>query len=166
MFEEADKKEFNSITYGQLTHKEVVFNMLNFLSEENEKGYKVIIGTDSNGHTNGKDCTEYITAILVHKVGCGGIYFWKKVVDKKAYSLKERIYKEALLSLEFAHRVMEDFSYVNVYTWPLEIHIDVGSIGETRKIINEVTGMIRGDGFEVKTKPLSFGASKVADRHT
>jgi len=159
-------KEFNSITYGKLTYSEVVFTVVNFLSSENEKGYKVIIGTDSNAHTNGKDYTEYITAILVHKIGCGGIYFWKKIVDKKAHSLKERIYKEALLSLEFAHKIMEDFNRLNALSWPLEIHIDVGSVGETREIINEVTGMVRGDGFEVKTKPLSFGASKVADRHT
>jgi len=159
------EKEFNSITLGKLTYSEVVFNVVRYLSEENEKGYKVIIGTDSNGHGN-KDCTEYISAFLVHRIGNGGIYFWKKVVDEKAHSLRERIYKEALLSLEFAQKVLDDFNAVNVLAWPLEIHVDVGTVGETREIINEVTNMVRGSGFEVKTKPLSFGASKVADRHT
>lgn len=166
MLKEDSDKEFNSITFGRLTYSEVLFNLVSFLSSENEKGYKVIIGTDSNAHTNGKDYTEYITAVLVHKVGCGGIYFWKKVVGSKTFSLKERIYREALLSLEFAHTIMDDFNRVNALNWPLEIHVDVGSVGETREILNEVIGMIRSDGFEVKTKPLSFGASKVADRHT
>ncbi|MFH1565603.1 MAG: ribonuclease H-like YkuK family protein [bacterium] len=166
MFEDSNKKEFNSITFGRLTYAEMLFNMANFLSCENEKGYKIIIGTDSNARSNGKECTEYITALLAHKIGNGGIYFWKKVSDKKAHFLKERIYREALLSLEFAHSILGDLNRLNVMQFPLEIHVDVGTVGETRKIINEVTGMIRGDGFEVKTKPLSFGASKVADRHT
>jgi hypothetical protein len=33
-------------------------------------------------------------------------------------------------------------------------------------MIAEVVSMIKGNGYEVKTKPDSFGASKVADRHT
>jgi len=32
-------------------------------------------------------------------------------------------------------------------------------------MISEVTGMVRGSGFEVKIKPDAYGASKVADRH-
>ena len=46
------------------------------------------------------------------------------------------------------------------------IHVDIGNVGPTRELINEVTAMIRGSGFTVQTKPYSYGASKVADRHT
>jgi len=33
-------------------------------------------------------------------------------------------------------------------------------------MLQEIIGMIRGSGFEIKTKPESYGASKVADRYT
>ena len=32
-------------------------------------------------------------------------------------------------------------------------------------MIQEITGMIRANNFEVKTKPESYAASSVADRH-
>ena len=48
----------------------------------------------------------------------------------------------------------------------IEIHLDVGRIGETKDLIREVVGMITGSGFEARIKPDSYGASKVADRYT
>jgi len=33
-------------------------------------------------------------------------------------------------------------------------------------MIKEVTGLIRGNGFEAKIKPESFAASTVADRYS
>ena len=47
----------------------------------------------------------------------------------------------------------------------LEIHVDIGPNGETRAMIAEIVGMIRANGFKVATKPASWGASHVADRH-
>ena len=44
------------------------------------------------------------------------------------------------------------------------IHADVGENGKTRDMIKEVTGLIKGNGFEPKIKPESFAASSVADR--
>ena len=51
-------------------------------------------------------------------------------------------------------------------SYELEIHIDVGRSGETRDMIKEVVGMVTGNGYTAKTKPDSYGASKVADKHT
>ncbi len=50
--------------------------------------------------------------------------------------------------------------------YDFEIHIDVGPLGPTRDMIQEVTGMVVGNGFTAKTKPDSWGASHVADKHT
>jgi len=49
--------------------------------------------------------------------------------------------------------------------YDFEIHVDVGENGETRSMIQELVGAIRANNFEVKTKPESYAASKVADRH-
>ncbi len=48
----------------------------------------------------------------------------------------------------------------------MEIHVDVGNNGPTRSLIKEIVGMIEGMGFVAKVKPDSFGASRVAHRHT
>ncbi|HRU32970.1 MAG TPA: ribonuclease H-like YkuK family protein, partial [bacterium] len=46
------------------------------------------------------------------------------------------------------------------------IHVDIGMKGETRQLIKEVVGMITSSGYSAKIKPESFGASKVADKHS
>ncbi|HEX68148.1 MAG TPA: hypothetical protein ENG13_03675, partial [bacterium] len=46
------------------------------------------------------------------------------------------------------------------------IHADIGGNGETKDMIKEVAGLIRGNGFEPKIKPESFAASIVADRYS
>ena len=44
------------------------------------------------------------------------------------------------------------------------IHADVGEVGQTKEMVKEVTGIIRGNGFEIALKPRAFAASNVADR--
>ena len=46
------------------------------------------------------------------------------------------------------------------------IHADVGERGATREMVREVTGLIRGNGFEPMIKPFSFAASAIADKYT
>ena len=46
------------------------------------------------------------------------------------------------------------------------IHADVGEQGETKDMIKEVVGLIRGNGFEPKIKPEAYIASVVADRYS
>ena len=58
------------------------------------------------------------------------------------------------------------FKENGISKYDIQIHVDIGKKGETRGLITEVVGMIRGNGYDVKIKPDSFGASKVADRHT
>jgi len=156
--------EFNSPTHGRLFFQEVVKKVGKYISESTEHKYKVIIGTDSAGK-NGKE-VEFITAVVVHRVGAGGIYFWQKIVDGPFYTLRDRIYEETLLSIALAQQILIGFRSSKLIDQDVEIHLDVGEKGDTRDIISEVVGMVRGNGFEVKTKPAAFGASKVADKHT
>ena len=109
---------------------------------------------------------ETITAIVIHRVGHGGIYFWKRIINKKVYALRQRMYTEALLSLEMAETVIALLHKDGVTKYDVEIHVDIGKYGKTREMLNEIVGMIRGNGYAVRTKPDSFGASCVADRHT
>lgn len=154
---------FHSPSLGPLTFSETLVKAFDYLTRDGYT-YRLIVGTDSAPGSG--EHTEYITALVVHRIGAGGIYFWQKTVTERAKSLRERIYGEALLSLDLAKILVDKLLEANLIDLDLEIHVDVGKVGETRDIITEVVGMVRGNGFEVKTKPESFGASKVADRHT
>ena len=79
-----------------------------------------------------------------------------------------RILEEVLLSCELAlflrenlEKKLKDFNYQFRY-----IHADIGENGDTREMIREVTGLIKGNGFEPKIKPESYVASTVADRYS
>ena len=155
----------NSPTHGWLQLPDVLVKITEFVSSQPDRSYKIIIGTDSQNH-NGRG-TDFVTALVVHRVGGGGVYFWKSYTKKRPYHLKERMYEEALTSIEFANEFMTALKdSPRLLEIGLEIHVDVGENGKTRDIINEIVAMVRGNGFEVKIKPDSFGASKVADRHS
>lgn len=138
--------------------------ILTYIQADRGSKYRLIIGSDSQPK-NGSE-TDFVTAIVVHRVGSGGIYFWKRKLEKQRYVLKQRMYQEALLSLLTAEEFVSIFQKDGISKMDIEIHVDIGTGGETREMIAEIVGMVRGSGFAVKTKPDSFGASKVADRHT
>ena len=66
----------------------------------------------------------------------------------------------AVIEKEFG-AARKGFNYQFAY-----IHADVGEHGKTKEMVKEVTGLIKGHGFEPMIKPLSFAASVVADRFT
>lgn len=155
---------FNSQTYGQLTFDQTIERVLGYVNDAPNANYELIIGTDSLLYAQNK--AEFVSAIVVHRERSGGIYFWAKHQELHMHSLRQRIFEEALLSLRLAEKVIERLKELNQPEFNLSIHVDVGPNGETKKIMNEIVGMIKGSGFDVKTKPDSYGASKVADRHT
>lgn len=155
---------FYSSTFGVLNLSKVRFHVLRFMKEDPTSTYRLIVGTDSE--PKNENGTEFITALVVHRVGKGGIYFWRRKHHTKRFVLKTRMYEEASLSLVCADELLQIFKDDGIGRFDLEIHVDIGKKGETRGLINEIVGMIRGSGFPVKTKPDSYAASKVADRHT
>ena len=155
---------FHSPTYGKLSLFQVRQRTLAFMKRDPEAKYKIVVGTDSAPAKGGR--TDFITALVVHRVGRGAIYFWQRKVEKRRMVLRQKIYQEAVMALEFAEKVLTVFAKDGINRYDVEIHVDIGKFGETREMISEVVGMIRGSGFLVKTKPESYAASTVADRHT
>ena len=155
---------FQSPTYGELQLPQIREKILDFLAKDPEKKYQLVVGTDSQPH-NGSG-VDFVTAIVVRRIGTGGIYFWKRTVNKKHYVLRQRMYEEATMSLEMAETVLALLHKDGVTKYDVEIHVDIGKFGDTREMITEIVGMIRGSGYVVKTKPESYAASKVADRYT
>jgi len=141
----------------------VVSAIIEFMKDDPERDYVVMIGTDSELY--GKTSADFVTAIVVHRVGNGGRYFWRRMKIEKLHTLRDRILQEVLTSLDTAKFVLSELKAKNSPDFKLEIHVDVGENGETKKMIQELVGMIRANDFEPKTKPESYAASSVADRH-
>ncbi len=128
-----------------------------------KRRYKITIGTDSERIAGNQ--ADFVSAVVVHRVGNGGRYFWRRVELGKFHTLRDRIIKEVLLSLELAQEVLAELKKIKDISFDFEIHADIGENGETKVMIQEVVGMIRAHNFEVRTKPGSYAASNVADRH-
>jgi uncharacterized protein len=170
-----DQDKFQSLTYGELSLKDIISKIKSFLEEEPNYEYSLVIGTDSHEKNtvlkskNGTKEINLVTAILIHRKGFGGRYFWRKQEKKNIHSLREKIYAETMASLSFASVFVPLFrEHLNgkALNYNLEIHVDVGEHGATREMIKEVVGMVTGNGYVAKTKPEAYAASYVADRHT
>lgn len=170
---EIDKQTFQSLTHGSLQVEEIIELIRLFLEENSKAEYSLVIGTDShekNGTPTGTPKKiNLVTAVLIHRKGFGGKYFWIRKEFGNIYSLRDKIYAETITSLNFATSFVPLLKKgLNGHSpnYNLEIHVDVGEHGDTRDMIKEVVGMVTGNGFVAKTKPDAYGASYVADKHT
>jgi uncharacterized protein len=161
--------EFLNSSYGlKFTVHQVVEEVIRFMAAEPNRRYKVMLGTDSDCLADGK--VDFVSAVVVHRVGNGGRYFWRRVTTGKFHTLRDRIIKEVLISLDLGKEVLHELERLartrKELRWDFEIHADIGENGPTKGMIQEVVGMIRAHNFEAKTKQDSYAASKAADRHT
>ena len=175
------KGNFYNPSRGNLSPDRVMEEMLSYMKEKPEKFYDIIVGCDSS---SGEE-PHFPVAAVILRVGEGGRFFLRKIsygnapgLKKKFQNWHQRVLEEVLLSCELALFLRENlekkvnalngerlsskpFNYQFRY-----IHADIGENGQTRDMIKEVTGLIRGNGFEPKIKPEAYVASIVADRYS
>jgi hypothetical protein len=154
--------EFISPTKGKMTFEEMMQDIIQYIRGLPHSSYKIIIGSDSQV----KHDTCYITAVVIHRLGKGAKYYYRKQIEQRVRSLRQKIYFETSLSLEVGGLVTGYLAETGYEELDLEIHIDVGNNGETKDLIREVVGMVTGSGFSAKIKPDAYGASSVADKHS
>ena len=168
--------QFFNPTKGDLTIEEAMEEMIKYMAEKPEKFYDIVVGCDSSSG----DEPHFPVVVAILRIGEGGRFFLKKIkyssdFNKRFVNWKNRILQEVLLSCDLALFLRENFkervqklkmknrklSYQFRY-----IHADIGENGQTKDMVKELTGLIRGNGFEPKIKPESFVASSVADKYT
>ncbi len=154
---------FHNPTVGQLTFNEVVTSVTTEMEKDPEAHYEILIGTDSS---SGPEDVDFVSAIVIHKMGKGARYFWTRTRQKRVPSLRQKIWREAWMSFELAQRVLEALASFSLLQFNLEIHVDIGEKGRTKEMIDEVVGMIIGSGLAVRIKPQAYAASSVADKYT
>lgn len=161
---EDQTKHFFTITGQTHSLEEVVERIQGFVSARPQERYQIIIGSDSHPSEE----ILFVTAITVRRIGNGGIYFWTRSRPERCHTLRDRIYREAMLSVTLAQELRGRLTETlgDEFFWNDQVHIDVGERGETRDLVPSVVGMVKGYGFEAVIKPYSFGAFVIADRHT
>ena len=139
------------------------------MAEKQDRQYEIVVGCDSSAN---EDPTFPLVIVVLRK-GEGGRFFLRRIhYQRKFYNIHDRILQEVLLSCDLAlflrgtleKRIKE--SKVGLKYQFIHIHADIGGSVATREMVREVTGLIRGNGFEPKIKPESFVASVVADRYS
>jgi uncharacterized protein len=145
-----------------MTYERMVEDLLSYVAEDPLDRFKLIVGTDS--HTRDELC--FVSAIIIHRIGKGARYYYRRRSHRKLPSLRQRIFYEAAISLSLAEKLAESLVEAGAAAMGVEIHLDVGEGGDTRELIREVVGMVVGSGFHAEIKPNSYGASKVADKYT
>lgn len=160
---------------GQKVNSEGLIQVVaDYIAKAPNATYEITVGTDSQNHK----CTRMVEVIAVHRVGDGGIYFYRKEDIKKIRVLKEKIIEETARSLENATGFVDGLAYalidydidleemVNDGRFNFAVHADIGRVGKTKDLIREITSWIENLGFEVCIKPDSYAASGVANRIT
>lgn len=91
-FNQMDNKEpdfFNSSLGLRLTAPEVVREVIAYMGADLTRKYKVTIGTDSELLSTKQ--ADFVTAIVVHRIGNGGRYFWRRFELGKFHTLRDRM---------------------------------------------------------------------------
>lgn len=149
---------------------ELIPEIFSFMKEDPSWFYRISVGTDSELSSVTKRA-DLVTAVVVHRVGNGARYYWRSFSEGPFYTLRDRMFREVLISLDVARELLTALmeaqkTEAGLPKWGFEVHADVGDQGPTRSMLQEVVGMIRAHNFEAKTKPESYAASSAADRHT
>jgi len=155
--------QFKSAIGTDHTPAEVASAVLSFMAVDPDRKYAITIGTDSELYN--RTSADFVTAIVVHRVGNCARYFWRRIKMKNLHTMRDRILQEVMISLDTAKMILKQLEKLDTPEFSFEIHVDVGEHGESRNMIQELVGMIRANDFEAKTKPASYAASSVADRH-
>ena len=151
------------------TQSEMIRLIAEYIAEDKDKKYDITVGTDSQNHAS----TKMVEVVAVHRVGHGGIFFYRTEYLQKITSLKQKIYKETSRSIENAtglvdgigdilideHEVLIDDLDIN-----FSVHCDIGHYGKTNQLISEIVAWVHSAGFDVAIKPDSYTASGIANK--
>ncbi len=119
-------------------------------------GQELHIGTDS---LQAGKFTLYVTVVVIHTAGKGGRVIYSKEKVARITSLRDRLFKEVWRSVEIAMLLSPHAG------GDVTVHIDANPDVKhmSSKYLQELTGLVMGQGFKHLVKPDSWCASHVAD---
>ena len=132
--------------------------------------YEVTVGTDSQNF----DKTKMVEVIALHRVGSGGIFFYRVNYVRRIDNLRQKIQEETQRSLSVADGLFSEIETqlnhvgvdINNMDIHFQIHCDVGYNGSTKALIQEIVGWVQAMGYDCAIKPNSYAASGIANKYS
>ena len=130
--------------------------ILQFVAEASKDGQAVHIGTDSQ--QTGRH-TQFVTVVVILTPRKGGRVAYRRDVVPRITSLRERLLKEVWKSVDLG------LQFTEVVTGDLTVHIDANPVvaHKSSAYVQELVGLVVGQGFKALIKPESWAASHAAD---
>jgi predicted RNase H-related nuclease YkuK (DUF458 family) len=131
-------------------------DILQFVREASNDGQAVHVGTDS---LQSGRYTRFVTVVVILTPTKGGRVAYRRVVVPRITSLRERllteVWKSVDLGLQFSPVVRGD----------LTVHIDANPVvsHKSSQYVQELVGLVVGQGFRALIKPESWAATHTAD---
>lgn len=127
-----------------------------FVKDAAQLGQAVHVGTDSL--QTGR-FTQFVTVVVVLTPGKGGRAAYSREVVPRIKSLRERLLKEVYRSVTLGMEFHE------VVPGDLSIHIDANPVVKHKSslYVQELVGLVVGQGFKALIKPDAWAASHCAD---
>jgi uncharacterized protein len=154
---------FHNTLGKRFTLDDVQKDMLAFVVADMDRNYRIIIGSDSQHNFAN---TVFVTAIIIHRVGSQARFYYTKANGHHTMELSTRILQETADSVEILQMIENSEVFGLVGKENIEVHIDAGQGGRSRKIMDACISYVQGMGYHYKVKPDSYGATHVADRYT
>jgi predicted RNase H-related nuclease YkuK (DUF458 family) len=133
-----------------------IADILQFVRDATDAGQSVHIGTDS---LQSRRSTQFVTVLVVLTPGRGGRVAYRRQVVPRIASLRERLLREVWLSVELGLQCSP------LVKGELSVHIDANPVvsHKSSRYVQELVGLVVGQGFKALIKPESWAATHTAD---
>ena len=129
---------------------------LQFVQDASRDGQAVHVGTDSL--QTGR-LTQFVTVVVILTPRKGGRVAYRREVVPRITSLRERLLKEVWKSVDLG------LQFSPIVNGDLTVHIDANPVvaHKSSAYVQELVGLVVGQGFKALIKPESWAASHAAD---
>ena len=133
-----------------------IADILQFVRDASREGQAVHVGTDSL--QTGR-LTQFVTVVVILKPTKGGRVAYRRKVVPRLTSLRERLLKEVWESVDLGLR------FSPIVPGDLTVHIDANPVAahKSSQYVQELVGLVVGQGFKALIKPESWAATHTAD---
>lgn len=147
----------------RMAFDEMAAELAGMVAEFGGRQVLLIVGTDSQPALPIR--FETVVALVTP---AGVKAFNRRLATMGPMALAERMLTETAMSLMVADAICADLAGRGqpLHEGAVELHVDVGARGDSRKALRDAAGMVLGAGFGLKTKPEAWVASRIADRLT
>lgn len=146
----------------EITVAEMIDRLYDEIENNPEDEFRLSIGTDSMTYRD----TFFVVAIVLHRVGKGGTFFYKRMQHEAMKTLRDKLYTETEISVDATDMIVSELLERNENICnriKLSIHLDIGENGPTKVLIPELEGWVMALGYEYAIKPNSYAASTIAN---